>query len=213
MFTGIVEEMGEVLAIVGDCESGNFITIGCLVVIEGARLGESIAVNGTCLTVTELGEGRFTVGLSPETLRRTNLGRLQVGARVNLERSLTYGGRMGGHYVQGHVDGVGRIAGIIPEGDSLLIRIEPPVEMMRYIVEKGYVAVDGVSLTVAALDVTGFTIAMITYTREAVIMGHQPVGTPVNIEVDIISKYVERLTSAWSPEPAPLESGRRADAE
>jgi riboflavin synthase len=205
--------MGEVLAIVGDCESGNFITIGCLVVIEGARLGESIAVNGTCLTVTELGEGRFTVGLSPETLRRTNLGRLQVGARVNLERSLTYGGRMGGHYVQGHVDGVGRIAGIIPEGDSLLIRIEPPVEMMRYIVEKGYVAVDGVSLTVAALDVTGFTIAMITYTREAVIMGHQPVGTPVNIEVDIISKYVERLTSAWSPEPAPLESGRRADAE
>lgn len=213
MFTGIVEEMGEVLAIVGDCESGNFITIGCRVVIEGARLGESIAVNGTCLTVTELGEGRFTVGLSPETLRRTNLGRLQVGDRVNLERSLTYGGRMGGHYVQGHVDGVGRIAGIMPEGDSLLIRIEPPVEMMRYIVEKGYVAVDGVSLTVAALDVTGFTIAMITYTREAVIMGHQPVGTPVNIEVDIISKYVERLTSAWSAEPAPLESGRRTDAQ
>jgi riboflavin synthase len=120
---------------------------------------------------------------------------------------------MGGHYVQGHVDGVGRIAGIIPEGDSLLIRIEPPVEMMRYIVEKGYVAVDGVSLTVAALDVTGFTIAMITYTREAVIMGHQPVGTPVNIEVDIISKYVERLTSAWSADPAPLESGRRTDAQ
>jgi len=213
MFTGIVEEMGEVLAIVGNCESGNFITIGCLVVIEGARLGESIAVNGTCLTVTELGERRFTVGLSPETLRRTNLGRLQVGARVNLERSLTYGGRMGGHYVQGHVDGVGRIAGIIPEGDSLLIRIEPPVEMMRYIVEKGYVAVDGVSLTVAALDETGFTIAMITYTREAVIMGNQPVGTPVNIEVDIISKYVERLTSAWSTEPVPLESGRRTDAQ
>lgn len=199
MFTGIVEEMGTVLAIAGDRDAENFITIGCRIVIEGARLGDSIAVNGTCLTVTALAEGQFTVGLSPETLRRTSLGQLQTGDPVNLERSLTYGGRMGGHYVQGHVDGVGRIAAITPEGDSLRFRIEPPAGLLRYIVEKGYVAIDGVSLTVAELDETGFTIAMIAYTREAVIMGRQPVGTSVNIEVDIIAKYVERLTSPWIP--------------
>lgn len=199
MFTGIVEEMGRVLAIAGDRELENFVTIGCCLAIEGARPGDSIAVNGTCLTVVTLEEGSFTVGLSPETLRRTNLGSLRIGDPVNLERSLTYGGRMGGHYVQGHVDGVGKIAGITPEGDSLRIRVEPPPGLMRYIVEKGYVAVDGVSLTVAALDETGFTIAMIAYTRDAVIMGGQPVGTPVNIEVDIIAKYVERLTTPWSP--------------
>ncbi len=199
MFTGIVEEMGRVLAIAGDRELENFVTIGCCLAIEGARPGDSIAVNGTCLTVVTLQEGSFTVGLSPETLRRTNLGSLRIGDPVNLERSLTYGGRMGGHYVQGHVDGVGKIAGITPEGDSLRIRVEPPPGLMRYIVEKGYVAVDGVSLTVAALDETGFTIAMIAYTRDAVIMGGQPVGTPVNIEVDIIAKYVERLATPWSP--------------
>jgi riboflavin synthase len=194
MFTGIVEEMGEVLAIAGDRELENFVTIGCRLAVEGTRIGDSIAVNGTCLTVVTLEDGRFTVGLSPETLRRTNLGELRVGDAVNLERALTYGARMGGHYVQGHVDGVGRIASIIPEGDSLLIRIEPPANLGRYIVEKGYVALDGVSLTVAALDETGFTIAMIAYTRDAVVMGRQDVGARVNIEVDIIAKYVERLT-------------------
>lgn len=201
MFTGIVEETGKVLAIAGDRELENFVTVGCRAAIDGTRIGDSIAVNGTCLTVVSLDEGRFTVGLSPETLRRTNLGKLAVGDPVNLERSLTYGGRMGGHYVQGHVDGVGRIAAITPEGDSLLIRIEPPSDLLRYIVEKGYVAVDGVSLTVASLDLTGFTIAMIAYTRDAVIMGNQKPGTPVNIEVDIIAKYVERLTIPWSQVP------------
>ncbi|NDD65282.1 MAG: riboflavin synthase [Acidobacteria bacterium] len=201
MFTGIVEETGKVLAIAGDRELENFVTVGCRAAIDGTRIGDSIAVNGTCLTVVSLDEGRFTVGLSPETLRRTNLGKLAVGDPVNLERSLTYGGRMGGHYVQGHVDGVGRIAAITPEGDSLLIRIEPPSDLLRYIVEKGYVAVDGVSLTVASLDLTGFTIAMIAYTRDAVIMGSQKPGTPVNIEVDIIAKYVERLTIPWSQVP------------
>lgn len=207
MFTGIVEEMGHVLAIAGDRDAENFITVGCRIVIDGARLGDSIAVNGTCLTVTDLAEGQFTVGLSPETLRRTNLGSLQVGDPVNLERALTYGGRMGGHYVQGHVDGVGRIAGITPEGDSLRIRIEPPDNLLHYIVEKGYVAIDGVSLTVADLDPQGFTIAMIAYTREAVIMGRQPVGTPVNIEVDIMAKYVERLTAAFTVDRADRNSG------
>jgi riboflavin synthase len=200
MFTGIVEEMGRILGIVGDQERGNFMAVGSRIAREGAKLGDSIAVNGTCLTVTALTDDSFTVGLSPETLRRTNLGRLRVGDPVNLERSLAFGGRMGGHYVQGHVDGVGEIVGVMPEGDSKRIRIRPPAQLMPYIVEKGYVAVDGVSLTVAELDDSSFTIAMIAYTQGAVIMGRQGVGAPVNLEVDIIAKYVERLTQAYRPE-------------
>lgn len=200
MFTGIVEEMGRVLAIAGDQERDNFMTVASRIAREGAQLGDSIAINGTCLTVTALADESFTIGLSPETLRRTNLGRLRVGDPVNLERSLTFGGRMGGHYVQGHVDGVGEIVGVTPEGDSKRIRVRPPAQLMPYIVEKGYVAVDGVSLTVAELDEETFTIAMIAYTQGAVIMGRQDVGAPVNLEVDIIAKYVERLTQAYRPE-------------
>jgi riboflavin synthase len=200
MFTGIVEEMGRVLAIVGDQERDNLMTIGSTTARTGAQLGDSIAVNGTCLTVTALTDQSFTVGLSPETLRRTNLGRLRVNDPVNLERSLTFGGRMGGHYVQGHVDGVGEIIAIVPDGESKRIRIRPPRSLLPYIVEKGYVAVDGVSLTVAELDDTSFTIAMIAYTQEAVIMGRQEIGALVNLEVDIIAKYVERLTQAYRSE-------------
>jgi riboflavin synthase len=205
MFTGIVEEIGHVLELAGDQARDNFMTVGSRIARADARLGDSIAINGTCLTVTALADDRFTVGLSPETLRRTNLGQLRAGDPVNLERSLTFGGRMGGHYVQGHVDGVGEIVGVTPEGDSKRIRIRPPANLMPYIVEKGYVAVDGVSLTVAELDATTFTIALIAYTQEAVIMGRQEVGTPVNLEVDIIAKYVERLTQAYRPEARDAE--------
>ena len=200
MFTGIVEEMGRVLAIVGDQERDNLMTISSTTARTGAQLGDSIAVNGTCLTVTALTDQSFTVGLSPETLRRTNLGRLRVNDPVNLERSLTFGGRMGGHYVQGHVDGVGEIIAIVPDGESKRIRIRPPRSLLPYIVEKGYIAVDGVSLTVAELDDTSFTIAMIAYTQEAVIMGRQEIGALINLEVDIIAKYVERLTQAYRSE-------------
>lgn len=197
MFTGIVEEIGRVLAISADQERDNVLTIGSRVAREGAQLGDSIAVNGTCLTVTALDDASFTVGLSPETLRRTNLGRLRAGDPVNLERSLVFGGRMGGHYVQGHIDGTGEIVAIVPEGDSKRVSIRPPAQLMPYIVEKGYIAVDGVSLTVAGLDDTTFTIALIAYTQQAVIMGSQEVGALVNLEVDIIAKYVERLTQAY----------------
>jgi riboflavin synthase len=200
MFTGIVEEMGRVLAIVGDQERDTLMTISSTTARTGAQLGDSIAVNGTCLTVTALTDQSFTVGLSPETLRRTNLGRLRVNDPVNLERSLTFGGRMGGHYVQGHVDGVGEIIAIVPDGESKRIRIRPPRSLLPYIVEKGYIAVDGVSLTVAELDDTSFTIAMIAYTQEAVIMGRQEIGALINLEVDIIAKYVERLTQAYRSE-------------
>ncbi|NOK61241.1 MAG: riboflavin synthase [Chloroflexi bacterium AL-W] len=193
MFTGIVEETGSVLEITQDQERDNAMTVACQTVLKGVQIGDSIAINGTCLTVTDFTNDQFTVGLSPETLSRTNLGLLHTDDRVNLERSLTFGGRMGGHYVQGHVDGVGEIVAIIPEGDSKRITIRPPAQLMHYIVEKGYVTVDGVSLTIAGVSNDRFTIALIAYTQDAVIMGQQQVGTKVNLEVDIMAKYVERL--------------------
>ncbi|MGQ9774781.1 riboflavin synthase [Chloroflexus sp.] len=200
MFTGIVEEMGTVAHIVSGQDQANRLTIACRTMLEGTRIGDSIAVNGTCLTVTALTADSFTVGLSPETLRRTNLGRLHVGDPVNLERALAFGGRMGGHYVQGHVDGVGEIVAIVPEGDSKRVTIRPPAALLPYIVEKGYIAVDGVSLTVAEMGRETFTVALVAYTQSAVIMGRQPVGALVNIEVDIIAKYVERLLEAYRQE-------------
>jgi riboflavin synthase len=200
MFTGIVEEMGTVAHIVGDQDQANQLTVNCHTVLEGTRIGDSIAVNGTCLTVTALTNHSFTVGLSPETLRRTNLGLLKVGDPVNLERALAFGGRMGGHYVQGHVDGIGEIVAIVPEGDSKRVTIRPPARLLPYIVEKGYIAVDGVSLTVAEMGRDTFTVALVAYTQSAVIMGHQQVGALVNIEVDIIAKYVERLVETYRRE-------------
>lgn len=197
MFTGIVEEIGRVIDIASDLPQGNFVQVASRVAREGARIGDSIAVNGACLTITELGDGWFRFGLSPETLQRTNLGRLRVNDPVNLERSLAFGGRMGGHYVQGHIDGVGEIVAVTPEGDSKRVRIRPPTRLLPYIVEKGYIAVDGVSLTVTDVDESTFGVALIAYTQEAVIMGRQDVGAVVNIEVDIIAKYVERLLQAY----------------
>ncbi|MFM2310688.1 MAG: hypothetical protein RLY87_2810 [Chloroflexota bacterium] len=197
MFTGIVEEQGQILVAETDSDRDNTLTIQAQTALTGTIIGDSISVAGVCLTVTHLTDTTFTVGLSPETLRRTNLGVRKVGDFVNLERALTYGGRMGGHYVQGHVDGVAHISGIRAEGESLFITITPSAELLKYIVMKGYIAVDGVSLTVAALDDTSFGIAMIAHTQTVVTMGSQAVGTPVNIEVDIMAKYVERLTSPW----------------
>lgn len=193
MFTGIVEEVGKVQAATTDAPAGNFLTINCTIAIEDAQLGDSIAVNGVCLTVTEITAEHFTIGVSPETLRRTNLGLLKPGAPVNLERSLQFGGRMGGHYVQGHVDGVGTITKIVPEGDSLRITIKPPTHLLPYIVEKGYIAVDGTSLTVAERHADSFTIALIDFSRQKVILGQQQEGAVVNLEVDIMAKYVESI--------------------
>lgn len=197
MCTGIVEEIGRVIDIATGLPQGNFVQAASHIVREGARIGDSIAVNGACLTITELGDGWFRFGLSPETLQRTNLGRLRVNDPVNLERSLAFGGRMGGHYVQGHIDGVDEIVAVTPEGDSKRVRIRPPARLLPYIVEKGYIAVDGVSLTVTDVDESTFGVALVAYTQEAVIMGRQDVGAVVNIEVDIIAKYVERLIQAY----------------
>jgi riboflavin synthase len=195
MFTGIVEEIGRVQAITTG-QTHNTLTIACQTMLADTQIGESIAVNGVCLTVTELSETLFSIGASPETLRRTNLGRLQAGDPVNLERSLAFNGRMGGHYVQGHIDETGEIVRIVPEGDSKLVTVRLPHNLMRYVVEKGYLAVDGVSLTVFNLTDDTVTIALIAHTQQAVIMGQQQVGALVNLEVDIIAKYVERLVRA-----------------
>jgi len=197
MFTGIVEEQGIIVTAHTGHDRDNTLLIQANAVLQGTRIGDSICVAGVCLTVTEHTDNQFLVGLSPETLRCTNLGTLRNGDPVNLERALTYGGRMGGHYVQGHIDGIAHITAIRHEGESKFITITPPRDLLKYIVMKGYIAIDGVSLTIAALDDTSFGIAMIAHTQAVVTMGQQVVGTPVNIEVDIMAKYVERISSVY----------------
>ncbi len=191
MFTGIVEEVGRAA---GAPEGELFIKAA--VVLEGTKLGDSIAVNGTCLTVTRLETDGFAVDLAPETLRRTNLGALTAGAAVNLERSLAFGGRVGGHLVQGHVDGVAAIESIEPEGNASMVRFRLPGKLARYVTEKGFIAVDGVSLTVVGAGDDWFSITLIPFTGEHTNLGAKAAGDPVNIEVDILAKYVERLADA-----------------
>ena len=197
MFTGIVEEIGRIRDRVGDT-----LTIEAKVTLREARVGDSVAVNGACLTITSLTPGAFTVDISPETQRRTNLGDLQPGAHLNLERPLPYGGRVGGHLVQGHVDGTGAVAAVSPEGDSHLFTFAVSPALGRYVVVKGYVAVDGVSLTAVEAAPTSFTVAVIPYTHRNTVLGSRSVGDVVYIEVDILAKYVERLLGqpAASPE-------------
>ena len=194
MFTGIVEEVGKVRAV----RPGRLM-IGALEVVEGTRAGDSISVNGACLTAMEVGEREFSVEVMPETLRRTNLGGLEVGQGVNLERAMAANGRFGGHFVQGHVDGTGEIVSVVPEGEALLVRVLAPPEVMRYLVEKGFIAVDGISLTIARLDQTSFTVSLVGYTRAKTTLGSKKAGDTVNLEVDIIAKYLERMHTGERP--------------
>lgn len=193
MFTGIIEEMGEVLGVEIQAEGARLrIRAGDL--IDGARIGESIAVSGVCLTMVNLAPGEFAADLAAETLRRTTLGSLQGGDQVNLERPLRLDQRLGGHIVQGHVDGVGTIAAVTPEGDGIWMEIEPPQPLSPYIAEKGSVAVDGISLTVArVLEGHRFAVELIPHTLAVTTLGRRGVGDQVNLEVDILAKYVERL--------------------
>ncbi|MBE0415607.1 MAG: riboflavin synthase [Dehalococcoidia bacterium] len=193
MFTGIIEEIGTVRAV----RPGK-LAISAKKVIEDTKKGDSIAINGACLTVTELSDDSFSVDVMPETLRRTNLGALRPGDGVNLERPLAVGGRFGGHFVQGHIDGMGRVLSATREGEALLVRYEPPPEIMRYVVEKGFIAVDGVSLTVVECNATSFKVSLVAYTLENTNLGGKRVGDVVNLEVDIIAKYVERLREGSS---------------
>ena len=192
MFTGIIEALGTVER--SDGGAGNArLLVRAGAVLDGARIGDSIAVNGVCLTVTSLNDGRFTADVSLETLRRSTLGGLHTGDRVNLERPLRVDQRLGGHIVQGHVDGVGTIVDVRPEGDGVWMRIAPPVTLLTFLVEKGSVAIDGVSLTVAGLADDGFAVALIPHTLAVTTLGRRRAGEQVNIEVDILAKYVQRL--------------------
>lgn len=196
MFTGIVEELGEVTGrdVLSDAAR---LTIRGAVVTADAGHGDSIAVNGVCLTVAELlPGGLFTADVMGETLNRSNLGALQVGSRVNLERAAAVNSRLGGHIVQGHVDGTGRIVARSPSEHWEVVRIEIPAEVARYVVEKGSITVDGISLTVSGLGSDPrdwFEVSLIPTTRELTTLGQAPIGTQVNLEVDVIAKYVERL--------------------
>ncbi len=207
MFTGIVEEMGAVRAIgPSPARDGIDLSVASAIARGGARIGDSIAVGGVCLTVIALDDAGFTVGLSPETMRRTALGDLHVGDGVNLERSLPVDGRLGGHFVQGHVDGVATVVGVREEQDALWMTVADPPELARYIVHKGYVALNGVSLTVAGVAGDTFSIQIIDHTRRHVDLGGARVGTRVNVEVDILGKYVEKLLGR-SAGDAPLVAG------
>lgn len=192
MFTGIVEEVGRVQRLWQSADSWQ-LRIAAASVLADVQLGHSIAINGTCLTVTEFTPQSFTVGLSPETLRRTNLGELLTDAEVNLERSLAANGRIGGHFVQGHVDGTGVITKKQPEGDSLWLTIDPAPDLLRLIVPKGYVAIDGTSLTVVDVTSKHFTFMLVAYTQTHITLPRKPIGDRVNIEVDILGKYVKSL--------------------
>ena len=191
MFTGIVEEIGAVKAM----DAGR-LTIGASAVVSDVSVGDSIAVNGACLTVTEYDDASFAVDVVPETLRRTNLGALTPGSRVNLERSMPASGRFGGHMVQGHVDGTGVVRSISADGDALMMAFEASPWVMRYAVEKGFIAVDGTSLTIVHCDNFSFSVTLIPHTQANTVLGDKRVGDSVNLEADIVAKYVERLALA-----------------
>jgi riboflavin synthase len=195
MFTGIVRERGTVVA-------ADATAVGRRLVVEAPTtasetvIGDSISIDGVCLTATDVADGRVAFEAVPETLSRSTLGHLDPGAEVNLEPALRAGEPLGGHYVQGHVDSVGRIRALDREGESLRVTIEPPPDLLRYCVEKGSVTVQGVSLTIAELHDDAFTVALIPHTLEVTTLGTVAIGDELNIEVDVLAKYVERLVSA-----------------
>ncbi len=193
MFTGIIEEVGRVAS-----AGAGELAIAASDVTAGIEAGASIAVNGVCLTVTDFDPKSFSVKVMPETLRRTNLGRLTSGDRVNLERALPLGGRLGGHLVEGHVDATGRVVSITREGEARLINFYAPPEVMGYLVEKGFIAVDGVSLTIVSKNAGSFVVSVVDYTLKNTNLGNRRVGDVVNLEVDIIAKYVKQFSQAGS---------------
>jgi len=194
MFTGIIEEVGKVITAVP-----GKLNISARVVLEGTVTGDSIAVNGACLTVTGMTSDSFTVDVMEETRRRTNIGKLTTGDKVNLERAMRLGGRMGGHLVQGHVDGTGKVLSQTSEKDAVLLKIGAPPEIMHYVVTKGFIAVSGISLTVVSREASAFVVSLVDYTRKHTILSDSRIGDIVNLEIDIIAKYVEQLAKPGSP--------------
>lgn len=192
MFTGIVEELGEVREIKREADSITM-TIQCASVLDDVHHGDSIAVNGVCLTVVNFGDDYFTADLMQETLDRSSLGQVEVGSKVNLERATAVGQRLGGHIVQGHVDGTGEIISRTPGERWEVVRISLPEQLSKYVVEKGSIAVDGTSLTVSAVGEGYFEVSLIPTTLTDSVVGQAGVGTKVNLEVDVLAKYVEKM--------------------
>ncbi|MCA2217533.1 riboflavin synthase [Jidongwangia harbinensis] len=193
MFTGIVEELGEVVRLTDVGGDSAVLAVHGPLVASDARHGDSISVNGVCLTVIDNVDGVFTADVMGETLRRSSLGVLRPGSAVNLERAATVGGRLGGHLVQGHVDGVSKIVAREPADDWEVLTFALPADLARYVVEKGSITVDGVSLTVMAVSDDTFRVGLIPTTLKLTVLGGKAVGDPVNLEVDIIAKYVEKM--------------------
>ena len=194
MFTGLVREVGEVVS-VEQARGGIRIAVRSPITAADAALGDSVAISGVCLTVVEAPDGVVVFDAVPETLARTTLELLRPGARVNVEPALRAGDQLGGHYVQGHVDGVGTVRSVEPEGDATRVWFDAPSEILRYAVEKGSITVDGTSLTVAALGGDAFAVALVPHTLRATTLGHLEAGDRVNLEVDVLAKYVERLVA------------------
>lgn len=194
MFTGIIEELGQVNSLVKGANSAR-LTIQANEVMAGTKLGDSIAVNGVCLTVTEMKSRSFVADVMAETLAKTNLGLLQSGERVNLERAMTLGGRLGGHLVSGHIDGVGTILSQEKVDIAVITKIAAPAPVLRYIIRKGSVAIDGISLTVVDLKEDSFTVSLIPHTAKLTTLGFKKPGDRINLEGDLIGKYIERLVS------------------
>lgn len=192
MFTGIVEELGELLSQRHYSSSAHLVIKGKKI-LSGLEIGESISVNGVCLTVSQVHASAFSADVMPETLRNTDLSNLTAGSRVNLERALAVGERLGGHFVSGHIDGTGEISQITREGNALVIKFTAPVSILRYLVPKGSVAVDGISLTVVELNKEGFSVSLIPHTAESTTLGYKKRGDTVNLEADMLMKYLERL--------------------
>ena len=206
MFTGIIEEVGTVDRIAIGAESA-VLTISADKVLEGTKLGDSIAVNGVCLTVTSLQGDRFQADVMAETLRRSSLGALGRGSRVNLERAMPANGRFGGHIVSGHIDGTGTILSTRKEGNAVWVEVGASAKILRYIIEKGSIAIDGISLTVALLTDYSFSVSVIPHTGEETTLLHKKKGDVVNLENDLVGKYVERLITF--PEPEEAEKNRQ----
>ncbi len=194
MFTGIVEEMGNVKALRRDASAAH-ITISASAVLGNTALGDSISVNGVCLTVVNIGKNDFSADVAVETLKVTNLGDLKIGEKVNLERALQFSARIGGHLVSGHVDAVGHIREKREEGNGWRIFIDAPETLLRYVIKKGSISIDGISLTVADVDKNSFSVAIIPHTAKLTTLGFKSAGDSVNLEGDLIGKFVERLLS------------------
>ena len=188
MFTGIVQEIGKVLEI-----DQTFLKVGSSLLLGALEQGDSVSVNGACLTVNNVDEDWFSVDTMPETIKRTNLGRLMVGSFVNLERALTLNTPLGGHIIQGHVDGIGDVNSIIKDENAVIMEFSAPARIIKYIVEKGFISVDGISLTVVGVTESTFSVSVVKYTLNNTTLGISEEGNPVNIEVDILAKYVEKL--------------------